>query len=309
MNERKKYKQGIVCAILCATLWGILPIYWKALQPIPPFAIMTYRILLVFIFASGIALVNYGWKGITEPLKDKKIRRGFFLSGLIISINWGTYIWAVNNNHVIQTSVGYYIEPLIVCLFGVLFFHEKLNKFKMLAILFALGGVSILLVHFRAFPTIAMVLAVSFALYAAIKRKYRFTAILSILYETIFLVPFALAFIFYAEYTSQGVVANSQPYQWVILAFAGVATGVPLLLFALAANRIPLITLGVTEYISPSLNLILGVFLYREPFDGTQMISFIIIWIGLAIFTVGELKEKRLQGQEILSEGGRDESE
>lgn len=292
MNERKKYKQGIVCAILCATLWGILPVYWKTLQPIPPFVIMTYRIVLVFVFSGVIALALYGLEGILTPLKDKKIRRAFFLAGIFISANWGIYIWAVNNDYLIQTSVGYYIEPLIVCLFGVLFFHEKLSKFKIIAILLALSGVFILLIHYRAFPTIALALAILFAVYAAIKRKFRFPAILSILYETLFLVPFALAYLFYVEFNGQGAFASGEPYQWAILAFAGIATGIPLLLFALAANRISLITLGITEYISPSLTLILGIFLYQEPFDETQMISFIIIWIGLAIFTVGELKEK-----------------
>jgi glyoxylase-like metal-dependent hydrolase (beta-lactamase superfamily II)/uncharacterized membrane protein len=175
-------------------------------------------------------------------------------------------------------------------LFGVVFFHEKLNKYKLIAIALAVLGVGLMLVYYKTFPAIALGLATTFATYAAIKRKYRLTAILTILYETVFIAPFALIFVIYMERAGLGAIANGEPYQWVLLALAGILTGVPLLLFSIAANRISLITLGVTEYISPSLGLILGVFVYKEPFDVVQFISFLVIWIGLAVFTLGEMK-------------------
>ncbi len=288
-------QQGVAFAILCAVLWGFLPIYWKSLQPINPILILFYRIVLAFVFAFILALFIYKWKGIITPLKQKGLIRTYSLTGILISGNWGIYIWAVSNDHVIQTSIGYYIEPLIVCIFGVLFFKEKLNKFKLTAFLCAGSGVAVILVYYGKIPGIAIALALTFATYAAIKKKYRLDAVLALLYETMFLVPFAFAIILCFELTGQGAFSNAEPYQWGLLALAGILTGTPLLLFAMAANRISMITLGVTEYISPSITLVIGIFMFREPFDKIQLVTFGLIWAGLAIFTAGELRESRKQ--------------
>ncbi len=298
INNKKEYEQGIAFAILCAVLWGFLPIYWKALVPINPVLILLYRIVLAFGFALILALYFYKWDGIIKPLKEKGIARTFFLAGILISFNWGTYIWAVSTNHIIQTCIGYYIEPLFVCIFGIFLFKEKLNKYKLTAFLLACGGVVVILIYYHEVPIIALSLALSFASYAAIKRKYRLDAVLALLYETMFLVPFALAAILFFEFTGRGAVANAEPFQWGLLALAGILTGTPLLLFAMAANRISMITLGITEYISPSITLLLGIFVFREPFDKIQLITFGIIWVGLVIFTVGEIKESRAKTDE-----------
>lgn len=298
INNKKEYEQGIAFAILCAVLWGFLPIYWKAMVPINPVLILLYRIVLAFGFALILALYFYKWEGIIKPLKEKGIARTFFLAGILISFNWGTYIWAVSTNHVIQTCIGYYIEPLFVCIFGLLLFKEKLNKYKLTAFLLACGGVAVILIYYHEVPIIALSLAISFASYAAIKRKYRLDAVLALLYETMFLVPFALAAILYFELTGRGAAANAEPFQWGLLALAGILTGTPLLLFAMAANRISMITLGITEYISPSITLLLGIFVFREPFDKIQLVTFGVIWIGLVIFTVGEIKESRARTDE-----------
>ncbi len=297
-KNKKEYEQGIACAILCAVLWGFLPIFWKSLEPIDPFLILLYRILSACIFSLILALAIYKWNGILKPLKQKGIVRTFFLAGLLISFNWGTYIWAVSNDYVIQTSIGYYIEPLFVCIFGILFFKERLNKYKLTAFILACAGVAVILVYFRQIPVVALTLAVSFASYAAIKKKFKLDAVLALLYETMFLTPFAFAGILYFELTGRGAAANAEPFQWGLLALVGIVTAVPLMLFAMAANRINLITLGITEYISPSITLLLGIFLFREPFDMVQLITFAIIWVALVIFTVGEVKESRVDGNE-----------
>ncbi len=298
MNKKKEYEQGVACAILCSLLWGFLPVYWKSLVPINPVLILLYRIVLAFGFALILALYFYKWDGIIKPLKEKGILRTFFIAGILISFNWGTYIWAVSNNHVIQTCIGYYIEPLFICIFGILFFHERMNRYKLTAFLLACVGVAVILVYYRQVPMIALSLAVSFAAYAAIKKKYKLDAVLALLYETMFLVPFALAAILHFELNGKGAAAAATPYQWGLLALAGILTGTPLLLFAMAANRINLITLGITEYISPSITLLLGIFLFREPFDKIQLITFSIIWVGLVIFTIGEIKENRTSIEE-----------
>lgn len=293
MNQKKEYEQGVAFAILCAVLWGFLPIYWKTMEPIDPLLILFYRIVLACGFSLILAVYFYKWDGIIKPLKEKGIIRTFFIAGILISFNWGTYIWAINANHVIQTCIGYYIEPLVVCIFGILFFKEKLNQHKLAAFALACAGVAVILIYYHEFPVIALSLAVSFASYAAIKKKVRLDAVLALLYETMFLVPFAAAAILYFELTGKGAFTNAEPFQWGMLALAGVVTGTPLMLFAMAANRIPLITLGVTEYISPSITLLLGIFVFKEPFEKVQLVSFGIIWTALAIFTLGEIKESR----------------
>jgi chloramphenicol-sensitive protein RarD len=293
INNKKEYKQGVAFAILCAVLWGFLPIYWKTLVPIDPLLILFYRIVLAFGFSLILALYFYKWEGIIKPLKEKGTILTFFIAGILISFNWGIFIWAVSNDQVIQTCIGYYIEPLFVCIFGIFLFKEKLNKYKLTAFLLACSGVIVILIYYHEVPVIALALAVSFASYAAIKKKYKLDAVLALLYETMFLVPFALAAIIYFELAGRGAAANAEPFQWGMLALAGILTGAPLMLFAMAANRISMITLGITGYISPSITLMLGIFVFREPFDKIQLITFGIIWIGLVIFTLGEIKESR----------------
>lgn len=293
MNNKKEYEQGVACAILCAVLWGFLPVYWKHLHPINPMVILLYRIVLAFGFALILALYLFKWDGIIKPLKEKGILRTFFLAGVIISANWGTFIWAVNNDRVIQTCIGYFIEPLFVCCFGILFFQERMNKYKLAAFIMACAGVCVILIYYHEIPVIALSLAVTFATYAAIKKKYKLNAVLALLYETMLLVPFALAAILYFELTGRGAVAVAEPPQLGLLALAGILTGTPLMLFAMATNRISLITLGITEYISPSITLLLGIFVFREPFDRIQLVTFSIIWVGLVIFTIGEIKENK----------------
>lgn len=286
----KDYKIGLICALTCATIWGLLPIYWKSLGHVDPLLVMFYRIVCVFVLIVIVDLIIYKKEGILAPLRKKGAKLTFFLAGLIISTNWGIYIWAVNSGRIIQSSIGYYIEPLMVCVFGVLFFCEKLDKYKITAFILALAGVAFMLICYGQIPAVALALAVTFATYGAIKKKVQAEALLALLYETMFLVPPALAVILYFELNGKGAFSTAPPAEIGLLFFCGLFTAVPLALFAMAANRIDLITLGVTEYIAPSLGLILGVFVYREPFDWIQFTTFVFIWIALVVFTAGGLK-------------------
>ncbi|MEG0291228.1 MAG: EamA family transporter RarD [Anaerovoracaceae bacterium] len=287
---QKNYKLGMTAALLCSSLWGILPIYWHALIPISSSVIIFYRIFTVGIVCFLVALKLYGMERIKAPLRKKGAKLKFFLAGIIITLNWSIYIWAVNAGFVIQTSIGYYMEPLMVCVFGIVLFKEKMTRYRGFAFSCACLGVVVLLVYFKQIPAIALSLAVSFAVYAALKKSFKIESILSLLYETMFLVPFALVVIIYLEVTNQGAIGVGEPYQYGLLLCSGVMTAIPLGLFAVAANNLPLITLGITEYISPSLNLIIGIYLFNEPFDKIQLIAFAIIWVGLIVFTYGEAK-------------------
>lgn len=283
----------MICAILCALIWGVLPIYWKSLYPIDPLLIMFYRLVLACILVFIVNLFVYKWKGIIEPLKKKGAIPMFILAGLVISTNWGLYIYMVNAGWIIQTSIGYYIEPLVVCVFGVVFFREKMKRHQKVAFLLACAGVGVMLFSFGQIPIAALTLAVTFAVYASIKKRLQAPALLALFYETVFLVPVVVPFIVYKEMNGAGAFSLGDPSKIGLLFLSGLFTAVPLSLFAMAANRISLVALGITEYLSPSMALLLGIFMFKEPFDIYQFIGFVIIWIGLAIFTAGGIRYAR----------------
>ena len=293
-KEQSRYRKGVFQVVLSMFIWGVLPIYWKALIPISSSVIMFYRVLMVFFSALLLARRNYTWKEIWAPLKeDRKTIRTLAIAGIVITINWSTYIWAVNAGLILQTSLGYYIEPLVVCLLGIILFRERVTKYKVTAMIFALAAVLVLLVHFHQVPTLALGLALTFSIYAAIKRSVTVDPVLSMIYETMFLAPIALAVILYQEISGHGAVAAGAPYQVVLLLLCGFCTAVPLMLFSAGAQKTSMFILGLVEYISPTMQMILGILLYHEHADSVQFMAFGIIWVGLVFFTVGEFKDTR----------------
>lgn len=289
----REYKLGMAAALGSAVIWGFLPIYWQALRPIDSVVIIFYRIVFVALVTFLLSLRIYGLKAILAPLRIKGNKPKFFLAGLLITVNWSIYIAAVNADYVIQTVIGYYIEPLMVSVFGVLIFHEKLNRYKVISLSMALLGVLIMVLYYGRFPVIALSLALTFAIYTAFKKSYRLEAVLSLFYETMFLVPPALIMVFYYESRGIGAFDVGSGFQIFLLSLIGICTSAPLILFTMGANRISMVNLGIIEYVSPSISLILGIFLFREPFDRVQFLCFVIIWIGLAVFTYGESKEQK----------------
>lgn len=299
VDERKQYKQGMISAIGCSLWWGIMPIYWQMLRPIESSVIIFYRIVLVALVCLVGALILYDKETILAPLKDKKKLLRIVLAGILITTNWSLYIWAVNANLVIQTCIGYYIEPLAVCLIGIIIFKDKLSKYKAIAFVFAAAGVVAVIVYFGELPVLALSLALSFSFYAALKKDFNMPPILSLLYETIFLMPFALGVIIYIESTGQGALAVAEPYKYALLMLCGLFTAFPLGLFADAANKLNLFVLGLTEYISPTISLFIGIKFLGEPFEPIQLVAFAIIWVGLIFFSYGEyLEMKEHKGNE-----------
>ncbi len=286
----KNYKLGLIAALSCATLWGLLPLYWKSLATIDSAVIIFYRIVMVALVCALFSLKKQGVKKLAEPLKDLKAVAVMVLAGALITMNWSIYIWAVNAGFVIETSVGYYMEPLVVCLFGIVIFHEKFTSYRKIAFAFAFLGVMISVVNLHKVPFIALGLALTFASYAALKKKVKYEALTGLFYETALLALPALGVIVYLETTGQGALQVATPLQYALLLCCGFATALPLGLFAYAAQNLPLITLGITEYISPTLGLILGIYVFKEPFDIVQLLTFLLIWVGLIAFTIGEAK-------------------
>ena len=195
LDSKKEYRQGIISVLLCNTLWGLLPIYWQWLIPIDSITIIYYRVFLVALVCLLVALKVHTKEEILAPLRNKSQFIRLILAGLVITLNWSIYIYAVNSGRVIQTSIGYYMEPLVVCLFGMFIFKEKANKYKAVALIMGAIGVLAVILYFKQVPIIALGVSISFSIYAAIKRGLQMPPTLSLLYETIFLAPRALVII------------------------------------------------------------------------------------------------------------------
>lgn len=290
LDSKKDYREGIISVLGCNIWWGIMPIYWQWLKPIDSWVIIFYRIFLVAVVCAIAAWKVYTKEEIMEVLRNRKLVLRIIAAGIMITINWSIYIWAVNSDHIIQTSIGYYIEPLVVCLFGVFLFKEKLNRYKAIALVMGFIGVVAVVAYFREMPTIALGVAVSFSIYTAMKKGLKLPPIMSLLFETVFLAPFALIVIIYIE--SKGIGGMSAGgFKYFLLMFCGLFTAFPLVLFANAANKVSMFVLGLSEYISPTIALFLSIFYFKEDFAPVQLIAFVIIWIGLVFFTIGEFKE------------------
>ncbi|MDD7511453.1 MAG: EamA family transporter RarD [Peptostreptococcaceae bacterium] len=293
-NEKKRYLSGLIAALGCSILWGFLPIYWQSLKPIDSQVIILYRVALMAVCCFFLSGITIGFKNTLKPfVSDKKLILQHFIAGLLITANWSLYIWAVNANYVIQTCMGYFLEPLIVCIFGVVLYKERVNRHKKVALVLAVAGLCVMVVGYGEFPAIALGLGFSFAIYAAIKKNVKTSPLQSLFYETIFLLPIALLFITKLELEGNGALTSGINTRFILLLFSGLLTALPLGLFAFAAPRLPLITLGLTEYLSPSISLVLGIFIFKEPFDAIQFSAFVFIWIGLVFFTFGEVVENR----------------
>lgn len=300
--DNRTYRQGLIAALGCSTLWGIIPIYWQSLKPISSEVIILYRITMMAIVCFIGSVFFYGFKNTVKPLfTDKKLVLTHITTGILITANWSLYIWAVNANYVIQTCMGYFLEPLVVCAFGMIFFKEKLNRSKKTALMMALIGLGVMIIGYREVPLISLGLAGTFSIYAAMKKNIKTKPIQSLFYETVFLMPIALIIIIKLETARTGAfavcaaagVGTEAVVKFFLLLLSGLLTAIPLGLFSQAATKLPLVTLGLTEYVSPSLSLILGIFLFKEPFDVIQFSAFALIWIGLSFFTYGEVKDSQ----------------
>ena len=295
-SDRKQYKEGLISVLASSIWWGIMPIYWQWLKPIDSMVIIFYRIFLVAVVCLIAALIAHTKEEILAPLKDKKRLVRIILAGIVITVNWSLYIYAVNSGKVIQSCIGYYIEPLVVCAFGMIFFREKINKHKAIALIMGVIGVIAVIVYFRQLPVLALSIAFSFSIYAAVKKGLAMSPILSLLYETIFLAPLALIVIIYIETHGIGALQVAGAGKYALLMLCGLFTAFPLVLFANAANKISMFIMGLSEYISPTISLMLSIFYFKEDFEPIQLIAFAIIWTGLIIFSVGEYKEYRNDG-------------
>lgn len=290
----ENYKQGIFFGLAAYVLWGILPVYWKALELVSPFEILSSRFMWSCVFVFLLIIFQKKWplfaKEVKQVFSNVKTGAAMVAAGITISFNWGTFIWAVNNGHIVETSMGYYINPLVSILFAVVFLRERLDKMQLATITCAFIGVASMVYGFGKIPWVSLTLAFTFALYGLLKKILPVSALTSIMLETLLITPLALVY----EYSlwQQGVsfYASGNLQVIMMLTGAGVVTAIPLLLFTAGARMLPLKIIGFLQYISPTLTLLIGVFVYNEAFMASHLLAFGWIWAALLLFIVSQLR-------------------
>ncbi|WPC44071.1 EamA family transporter RarD [Clostridium sp. JS66] len=286
---RNEKTVGVIYAVAAYTLWGVLTIYWKLIDGVFPIEILSNRIVWAFVFTVAIIAVTKQWGELKRIAKDKKQMLYIFIASILIAFNWGLYIWAVNSNRIIDASLGYYINPLVVVALGVVIFKEKLNLWQGIALSTAFFGVIIKTFQYGKIPWISLGLAISFGLYGAMKKFVKANSIVGLTLETTMITPIAAAYIASRQFSGVGAFGRESAAVIFLLIGSGVVTAVPLLLFASAARRLPLSVIGFTQYISPTISLFIGIFMYHEGFTSIDMISFVFIWSALVMYSLSQM--------------------
>lgn len=290
-------KRGIVLTVFTYMIWGMLPIFWKQVEHVPADELLAARIVFAFILTVLLIITLGGGKQWIADIKslwrDKKKFFTLMLASLFISGNWFLYIYAVTNDHIVETSLGYYINPLISMLIGAIVLKEKLSPSIKISFVLASVGVTILTISYGSLPWLAIGMATTFATYGYIKKTIQLNALRGLAIETLFVLPVALGYYVYLFVDGRAAIGHTGLSTDFMLIISGAATALPLWLFAIAAPLIPLYVVGFLQYIAPTLMLVIGVFLYGEAFGAIDLLSFSLIWAALVLFTGTKVVEAR----------------
>ncbi len=297
-------RKGILLALSAYIMWGLFPLYWKPLETISALQLVGHRIGWSFILLFIVILVTGQWRLFREAASSMRIIRIYLVAAVLICVNWFTFVWAVTHGFVLESSLGYYINPLFSVLLGVTVFHERLRPVQWVPIALAAMGVLYLTYSYGAVPWIALTLAFSFGTYGMVKKIAPLNSLYGLTLETGLLFLPALAYLIGCELAGQGAFLHSGPLMDWMMVGAGLITTVPLLLFAAAAPRVPLSTIGILQYINPTMQFLVGVLLYKEPFTHDRMIGFGLVWLGLILFWAEGLHARRNLAPEPLPELG-----
>lgn len=283
-------RRGVWLALGAYVVWGLLPVYWKALHAVPAISILANRIVWSAVFVALVLTVGRNWGWLRAALHSRRIVLTYVGAGVLLSINWYIYIWAVNAGFLVDSSLGYFITPLVNVLLGVLIFHERLRPAQWAAVGLAAAGVLYITASYGQLPWIGLSLAATFGVYGLVKKQARLPALQGMALETGAIVLPAAAFLLYQEMTGAGVVGHVDWWTTLLLVGTGVITVIPLLWFAEAAQRIPLSTMGVIQYVSPTLMFLLGLLVFHEAFDVHKLIGFVLIWAALVVYWMTSLR-------------------
>jgi chloramphenicol-sensitive protein RarD len=281
-----KGNTGIFYGAGAYLLWGLLPIFWKALHHVPALEILAHRMVWSLVFVVALLALQGHWRWLGATFRNWRVLLTFTLSALLLSLNWFIYIWAVNAGYIVETSLGYFINPLVNVLLGTLFLKERLRPWQAAAIAVALVGVLYLTLHYGALPWIALTLAGSFGVYGLLRKTAPLSSLEGLTLETLLLFVPALAYLLWLAGAGRGVFGHTDLSTMLLLAGSGVATALPLLLFASGARRVTLTLMGILQYIAPTMQFLIGVFVYHESLSSERLIGFSLIWLALAIYTL-----------------------
>jgi chloramphenicol-sensitive protein RarD len=288
---------GVAYAFLAFTIWGLFPVYFKSLHQIAPLEILAHRMVWSMLFLFIVLSARLQWRWLGPVLRDRRLLARFAASATLLSANWGTYIWAVNAGHIVEASLGYFVTPLVSVLFGLAFLKERLRPVQWLAVAIAASGVVWLTWENGRPPWISIALALTFGGYGLLRKTAKLGALEGLTLETILLLPVALLYLAALSLHGDAGFGAAPISLKVLLALAGPITAIPLLLFAAGARLIPLSMLGLLQYVTPTLQLLIGVLIYREPFSGAQLLGYGAIWLALAVYSLEGLARVRLARQ------------
>jgi chloramphenicol-sensitive protein RarD len=286
--------RGFWAVFVTFVLWGLFPVYWHQLREVPSAQILAHRIVWCALLVIGyLSLRQRHW--LKQSLGAPRVAWLLAISGVLITVNWGLYIWAVNHEHVVDASLGYFINPLVNVMFGVLLLHERLNRSQRVAVALAVIGVSYLTWELGAPPWIALTLAVSFGCYGLIRKIAPVQSIAGLGVECAYLLLPAMGYLLWCEHAGNGALGRLDSYHSALLIGGGAVTALPLVWFAYGARRIPYSLVGIVQFVAPTLQLLTGVLLFREPFTSVQAFGFSLIWAALLIYAADAVLRTRRQ--------------
>lgn len=298
----KNKRLGLVTVTGSYVLWGVLAIFWSFLAQVNPVYVLAQRIIWSLVFLDLYLLLARRWGEIRAAFRSRRTMVNCLLCGVLITLNWGVYIYSVNSGHVLEASMGYFIEPVMVALLGVAAFRERPSLAEKLTFLCAAGGIAFLTVRTGSFPALALMVATPFAVYGALKKRVELTAQASLFLETLWMTPLALAFSWWWSAQHGGMAAVLDGASFWLLPACGVVTSVPLLLFNLGVKEIPYYFSGILMYINPTLQFLVGLVYFREALNVDQLIAFVIIWVGIVITMVEKGRALRRERRELQQE-------
>jgi len=278
--------KGTITAISAFFLWGIFPIYWKALKHVPSTQILAHRVVWSLVFLLFLVSVQRRWKEVSSIISFSRNVPRFLFTSFLLGTNWLIYIWAVNTNQIVEASLGYFINPLVNVCLGMIFLRERLYRWQVLSVVLAFIGVLFLTLHYGRVPWIAFTLAFTFGTYGLLRKTARAGSMVGLLFETAILTPIALIYLITLTVQGSGAFLSIGLHTDVLLTGAGLVTAIPLLLFAHGARRIQYSTVGFLQYIAPTGQLLVGVLLYKELFTRTHAISFGLVWVAIVIYSI-----------------------
>jgi chloramphenicol-sensitive protein RarD len=284
-------RSGLAAGVGAYLLWGLFPLYWPLLEPAAPVEILAHRIAWSLVFLGAVLALTQGF-GFVRRL-DRRQARLLALAAVLVTVNWGTFIYGVNSGHVVETSLGYFINPLVTVALAVGVLHERLRPHQRVAVAIAAVAVTVLTVDYGRPPWIALVLAFSFGFYGLIKKRANVGGTQSLTFETSLLFVPAVAYLAWLEGTGRGTLLTEGAGHAALLAAGGIATAVPLMLFGAAAIRVPLSSIGLLQYLAPVMQFAIGVLVYSEPMPASRLAGFVLVWVALLVFSVDAVRAAR----------------